>query len=42
VAAGAVCDRTSSYGPVVWGCMALSAVAVLASVRLLGPRAKAY
>ena len=36
--AGAVFDRTGSYGPVIWACIALFAVATLASVRLIRPR----
>jgi len=35
VVAGAVFDRGGSYMPVVWGCIALSALATLASVKLL-------
>jgi MFS family permease len=41
VAAGAVFDRAGSYAPVMWGCLALSAVAAAASARLIwlrGPR----
>lgn len=40
--AGAVFDRSGSYGPVIWGCMALSVVATLASVRLIRPRQVYY
>jgi MCP family monocarboxylic acid transporter-like MFS transporter 13 len=40
VAAGAVFDRTGSYGPAIWACVALSALATLASARLIGPRQK--
>ena len=42
VVAGAVFDRMGSYAPVIWGCIALSAVATAASARLLGPRRTAY
>ena len=42
VVAGAVFDRMGSYAPVIWGCIALSAVATAASARLLGPRSTAY
>lgn len=34
VIAGAVFDRTHSYVPVIWGCVALAAVAALASARV--------
>jgi len=40
--AGAVFDRSGSYGPVIWACIALSAVATLASVRLIRPRQRSY
>ncbi len=40
--AGAVFDRTGSYGTVIWACIALSAVATLASVRLIRPRQVSY
>ncbi|MHB8666424.1 MAG: MFS transporter [Burkholderiales bacterium] len=40
--AGAVFDRSGSYGPVIWTCIALSAVATLASVRLIGRRQARY
>ncbi len=40
--AGAVFDRSGSYGPVIWTCIALSAVATLASVRLIGLRQARY
>jgi MFS family permease len=40
VVAGAVFDRSGSYGPVIWACIALSALATLASARLIGPRQK--
>ena len=36
--AGAVFDARHSYAPVIWGCMALSAVATVAAWRLIGPR----
>jgi len=42
VVAGAVFDRVGSYGPVIWGCMAMSALATLASWRLVGARTAAY
>ena len=42
VVAGAVFDRMGSYAPVIWGCIALSAVATVASARLLGPRRTVY
>jgi len=34
VLAGAVFDRSGSYAPVMWACMALSAVATLAALKL--------
>ena len=40
--AGAVFDRSGSYGPVIWACIALSAVATLASVRLMQRRQVSY
>jgi MFS family permease len=42
VLAGWVFDRTGSYLPVMWACMALSALAAAASARLLAARAPAY
>jgi MFS family permease len=42
VLAGAVFDRTGSYGAVIWACIALSAIATLASTRLIGLRQKSY
>ena len=42
VLAGAVFDRTGSYSPVIWSCIALSALATLASFRLIGPKQKSY
>ncbi|MEO6032261.1 MAG: MFS transporter, partial [Burkholderiaceae bacterium] len=42
VVAGAVFDRSASYAPVIWGCMVLSAIATLASARLIGAREPAY
>jgi MFS family permease len=42
VLAGAVFDRTGSYSAVIWTCVALSAIATLASIRLTGPRQKCY
>jgi len=37
VAAGAIFDRTGSYTAQIWGCIALSTVATLASTRLIRP-----
>jgi MFS family permease len=34
--AGAVFDRTGSYTPVIWGCLALAALATAAAWRLKG------
>ncbi len=43
VIAGAVFDRTHSYAPVIWGCVALAGVAALASARVARlSRAAAY
>ena len=42
VVAGAVFDRTGSYVPVIWGCIALSMVATLASARLVRARHPNY
>lgn len=42
VLAGAVFDRNGSYLPVLWACLALSALAAAASARLLASRAPAY
>ncbi len=42
VLAGAVFDRVGNYTPVIWGCMALSAVATAASVRMIRSRGKVY
>ena len=42
VVAGAVFDRMGSYGPVIWGCVALSGLATLASARLVGLRQATY
>lgn len=36
--AGAVFDAQRSYAPVIWGCMALSALATAATWRLIGPQ----
>jgi cyanate permease len=36
--AGAVFDARQSYAPVIWGCIALSAVATVAAWRLVGRR----
>lgn len=38
VVAGMVFDSSGSYGPAIWACIALSATATLASVRLIAPR----
>jgi MFS family permease len=35
--AGAVFDAQRSYAPVIWGCLALSALATAATARLIGP-----
>ena len=42
VAAGAVFDRTGSYAPVMWACVALCALSALAAARLIGMRGPAY
>ena len=42
VAAGAVFDRTGSYAPAMWACLALSGLATLASARLVGARGPMY
>ncbi len=42
VMAGAVFDASGSYGPVIWACMALSALATLASIRLMRVRHTSY
>jgi len=42
VLAGAVFDRSGSYALVMWGSLALSGLAALASARLLGMRGNAY
>jgi len=42
VLAGAVFDRAGSYVPVIWGCMGLSAMAALASARLLAWKRPSY
>ena len=42
VLAGWVFDRSGSYVPVMWACMALSALAALASARLLAARSSRY
>lgn len=42
VVAGAVFDRTGSYGAVIGGCMALGALAVAISARLISSRAPVY
>ncbi len=40
--AGAVFDRSGSYAPVIWGCIALSVLATTASARLVKSGAPAY
>jgi hypothetical protein len=40
--AGAVFDATGSYAPAIWTCVALSALATLASSRLIGLRQTTY
>jgi MFS family permease len=35
--AGAVFDATRSYGPVIWACLLLSALATVATTRLMPP-----
>jgi MFS family permease len=42
VLAGSVFDSAGSYVPVLWACMALSALAAAASARLLAFRGRAY
>jgi MFS family permease len=42
VLAGAVFDRAGSYVPVLWGCMGLSALAAMASARLLAWKRPGY
>ncbi len=42
VLAGAVFDHAGSYVPVLWACMALSALAALASARLLAAPSPSY
>jgi MFS transporter, MCT family, solute carrier family 16 (monocarboxylic acid transporters), member 13 len=42
VLAGAVFDHAGSYVPVLWACLALSALAAAASARLLASRAPTY
>jgi MFS family permease len=42
VMAGAVFDASGSYHPVIWTCMALSALATLASIRLMRVRHTSY
>jgi MFS family permease len=37
VLAGLVFDHMGSYGPVIWACLALSALATAVSARLIGP-----
>ena len=40
--AGAVFDRVGNYAPVIWSCVALTAVATAASTRLIASREPAY
>jgi len=42
VAAGAAFDRVGSYAPVIWACVALSALAAFASARLIRAHGPAY
>ena len=42
VVAGAVFDRIGNYTPVIWGCMALSAIATAASMRMIKNGSKVY
>jgi MFS family permease len=42
VVAGAVFDHSASYAPVIWGCVALSALATAASAPLVRVRQPAY
>jgi MCP family monocarboxylic acid transporter-like MFS transporter 13 len=42
VLAGAVFDHVGGYGPVIWTCVLLSALAAVASARLVAGRAAAY
>ena len=42
VLAGAVFDQAGSYVPVLWACIVLSALAALASARLLASRTPTY
>lgn len=42
VLAGAVFDAIGSYGPVIWACIVLSALATLASSRLVGTQRTPY
>ncbi len=42
VVAGAVFDSIGSYSPVIWACIALSALATLASWRLVGLQRTTY
>jgi MFS family permease len=42
VVAGAVFDRTGSYGPVIWGCVVLAALSTAAGAQLVARREPAY
>ena len=42
VVAGAVFDRIASYAPVLWGCIALAALATAAASRLVRTQARSY
>ncbi|MDQ6639551.1 MAG: MFS transporter, partial [Pseudomonadota bacterium] len=42
VVAGAVFDRTGSYVPVIWSCLALATLSAIASAQLLRDRRPTY
>jgi MFS family permease len=42
VVAGAVFDRSTSYAPVIWGCVVLAALATLAASQLIRTRGHVY